>query len=153
MPADVAITGEPVLARAGRGMRFLDGKRLPALIVGLALCVLVLPPLWFLIEGAVTVDQPDGTTRWTLERFSQIVNQRGFAASAMNSAIFSIGSALLALVMGGITAWLVERTNTPWKPLAYFTTIISMGTPYVLDVSAWLLQLAKSGPIKTWWRQ
>ena len=155
MPADVAMSATPPRAgeAAADGWRGFFGKRALSIVVGLALCALVLPPLAFLVQGAVTIDKPDGTTVYTLSRFAQIVNQRGFAASATNSAVFSIGSALLALLMGGTVAWLVERTNTPLKPLAYFTTIISMGTPYVLYVSAWLLLLAKSGPINTWWRQ
>jgi iron(III) transport system permease protein len=155
MPADVAIKGEQTrAARPPRPGIFASGdRRWSSLTIGVILGVLVLPPLLFLLQGAISVEEPGGVTRYTLERFAQIVNQRGFAASAANSFVFAVGSALLALVMGGITAWLVERTNTPWKPLAYFTTIISMGTPYVLYVSAWLLLLAKSGPINTWWRQ
>jgi ABC-type sugar transport system permease subunit len=101
----------------------------------------------------VTVTEPGGATTFSLHRFGAIVAQRGFAQSAINSFIFSLGSAVLALVMGGVMAWLVERTNTPLKPLAYLTTIISMGTPYVLYVSAWLLLLAKSGPINNLYRQ
>jgi len=154
MSANIAATSNDAnAARASRRGFRLGDRRVATLVVGLALGALVLPPLLFLIEGAVTVEDASGVTRFTLERFGQIVQQRGFAASAMNSAIFSIGSAIFALILGGIVAWLVERTNTPWKPLAYFTTIVSMGTPYVLYVSAWLLLLAKSGPINSWWRQ
>ncbi len=155
MPADIAINPDTAVRAPGVWSRATSvaGRGWASLVVGALLCVLVLPPLLFLIEGATTVEEAGGATRFTLERFAQIVEQRGFAASAMNSAIFSIGSAALALLLGGVVAWLVERTNTPWKPLAYFTTIISMGTPYVLYVSAWLLLLAKSGPINTWWRQ
>ena len=156
MPADFAIRDKPAPAPAAASIRrfFATGdKRWMSLAIGVALCALVLPPLIFLVEGSVTVTPQGGVTRVTLERFSAIVNQKGFLQSAANSAIFSVGSAVLALLMGGSIAWLVERTNTPFKPLAYLTTIISMGTPYVLYVSAWLLLLAKSGPINTWWRQ
>ena len=44
-------------------------------------------------------------------------------------------------------AWLVERTNAPLKVLAYLATIISMGTPYILHVIAWLFLLGKVGPL------
>ena len=60
--------------------------------------------------------------------------------------------AIFALALGGIIAWLAERTNAPFKQLAYFTTILSLGTPYVLYTSEWLLLLARSGPINTWYR-
>ena len=38
------------------------------------LAVLVLPPLLFLLTGAVTVDLPGGARRWTLERFGMITS-------------------------------------------------------------------------------
>ncbi len=155
MPADFAVSDKaPVEADslAARLFRGVD-KRWLTLVIGIVLCVLVLPPLIFLVSGSVTITGADGREYLTLDRFRAIVNQRGFLASAANSFGFAVGSAVLALFLGGCVAWLVERTNTPFKPLAYLTTVISMGTPYVLYVSAWLLLLAKSGPVNSWYRQ
>ncbi len=153
MPADVAMQ-EKSVSTASRPSWFASGdKRGLVIVIGVVLGILVLPPLWFLLQGSVTITDRTGITSFTLHRFGDILRQKGFGESAMNSFIFAIGSAALALFLGGIMAWLVERTNTPLKGLAYLTTIISMGTPYVLYVSAWLLLLAKSGPINTWWRQ
>jgi iron(III) transport system permease protein len=59
---------------------------------------------------------------------------------------------VVALGIGWTTAWIVERTNTPLKPLAYLTAIISLGTPYILYVTAWLLLLGKAGPINQLYR-
>ena len=67
--------------------------------------------------------------------------------------MFAAGSAVLALLIGGITAWLVERTNAPLKLLTYLSTIIALGTPYILYTTAWLLLLARSGPVNTWYRE
>ena len=61
-------------------------------------------------------------------------------------------STVVALVFGGTLAWLVERTNAPFKPLAYLTTIISMGTPYILYVIAWLFLFGKIGPFNELYR-
>jgi iron(III) transport system permease protein len=156
MPADITATQTPSPTRStGLWHRLWGGRerRWFSLAIGVVLVVLVLPPLLFLIEGSVTIETETGALRFTLERFSSIVSQRGFAESSMNSVVFSLGSAILAIILGGGIAWLVERTNTPWKPVAYLTTIISLGTPYVLYVSAWLLLLAKSGPVNGWYRQ
>lgn len=156
MPADASIAPKPAAGRAGFFERAQTGardKRALGLAIGAVLCALVLPPMFFLLEGSVTIAGPGGAARFTLERFTAIFQQKGFLQSAANSFIFAAGSAALALLLGGLNAWLVERTNTPFKPLAYLTTIISMGTPYVLYVSAWLLLLAKSGPINSWYRQ
>ena len=52
----------------------------------------------------------------------------------------------MSLLFGGVLAWIVERTNAPLKALAYLTTIISLGTPYILYVTAWLFLLGRAGP-------
>ena len=141
MPSDAVVKSEPSARTRGKLFAYGD-KRWFSAVVGVVLAILVLPPLLFLVEGAVTVTEPGGAWHFSLHRFGAIVAQRGFLQSTANSFIFSLGSAIFALVLGGVMAWLVERTNTPLKPLAYLTTIISMGTPYVLYVCAWLLLLA-----------
>ena len=130
----------------------VDQKTLVSLVVGAILAVLVLPPLYFLVVGSVEF-QEAGQTRYALDRFALLLSQRGILLSAWNSFVFAIGSAILALTIGGLAAWLVERTNAPLKSLTYLTNVIALGTPYVLYTSAWLLLLARSGPINTWYRQ
>ncbi len=129
-----------------------DERAIFVIIVGLIFAILVLPPLVFLVKGALTVEEGQ-VTRFSLERFGRILAQRGIWMSAFNSVVFAFGSAIVALLIGGVNAWLVERTDTPFKPLAYLTTIISLGTPYVLYTSSWLLLLARSGPINSWYRE
>jgi len=134
--------------------RFLprDERVILVLIIAAIFAILVLPPLVFLVKGALTITQ-GGETRIGLDRFITVLSLKGIWTSAFNSFVFALGSALLALIIGGVNAWLVERTDTPFKPLAYLTTIISLGTPYVLYTSAWLLLLSRSGPINSWYRE
>ena len=125
----------------------LGDRSLFSAIMAIILGVLVLPPLIFLITGSVTFTDDAGNVRVSLERFSTLANNRGIWESAFNSIVFAVLSALFALLLGGIVAWIVERTDAPFKRLAYFTTILSLGTPYVLYTTAWLLLLSRSGPI------
>jgi iron(III) transport system permease protein len=142
--------------REAGGLRrsgFLTQKTWLTLLVGVVLAALVIPPLIFLVQGSVTETAPNGAvTGYTLSRFTGLLSQQFFLESARNSFSFALGSSIVALFIGGVNAWLVERTNTPWKPLAYLTTIISLGTPYVLYTGAWLLLLEKSGPINDIYR-
>jgi iron(III) transport system permease protein len=124
---------------------------LTALLV-VILAALVLPPLVFLLKASVTVGDAPGATRLGLDHFAAVLGSRRFAASSLNSLIFAAGSAMVALVFGWISAWIVERTNTPLKPLAYLAAIIPLGTPYILYVSAWLLVLGKAGPVNQLYR-
>ncbi len=154
MAFENASAGQEPRATA-RGSLFahrIEQKTILSAVVGLILAVLVLPPLYFLVVGAVSVEE-GAQTRYTLERFVMLLSQRGILISTWNSFVFAIGSALLSLLIGGLAAWLVERTNAPLKSVTYLTNVVALGTPYVLYTSAWLLLLARSGPINTWYRQ
>ena len=114
------------------------------------LAALVVPPIVFLLEASVADPQRAG--EWSLANFTAVLANRRFLATATNSLIFAAGRAALALVIGWITAWIVERTDAPLKPLAYLTAIISLGTPYILYVTAWLLFFGKAGPLNQLYR-
>jgi iron(III) transport system permease protein len=148
---EVAVKPGSAQARVER-FSIRDERVVLVAILGLIFAILVLPPFIFLVKGALTIEE-GGASRVTLERFTRILAERGIWTSALNSVIFALGSAIVALLIGGVNAWLVERTDTPFKPLAYLTTIISLGTPYVLYTSSWLLLLARSGPINSWYRE
>ncbi len=131
-----------------------DPRRLIAAVVGVVLAVLMLPPLWILIQDSVTTTDAIGdVTGWTFEHFRKLVTDRDALRSIWNTLVFATGSTVLSLISGGALAWLVERTNAPLKILAYLATIISMGTPYILHVIAWLFLLGKIGPLNDLYRQ
>ena len=121
-----------------------------AAILIVVLAALVLPPFVFLLKASVVDAQSGG--EWSLANFEAVLGSRRFLAISANSLVFAAGSAVVALAIGWTTAWIVERTNTPLKPLAYLTAIISLGTPYILYVTAWLLLFGKAGPVNQLYR-
>jgi iron(III) transport system permease protein len=122
---------------------------LAALLI-VVLAALVVPPILFLLEASVADPQRPG--EWSLTNFAAVLAGSRFLTIAFNSLVFAAGSAVLALVIGWINAWIVERTDAPFKPLAYLTAIISLGTPYILYVTAWLLLFGKAGPLNQLYR-
>jgi len=142
-----------VIARAAPSSRAVvrETTWIAALTV-LLLGALVLPPLGFLIRGSIAVGEEPQAARFGVDHFAAVLQSREFLMSSANSLLFAAGSAVLALLIGWVTAWIVERTNTPLKPLAYLTAIVSLGTPYILYVSAWLLLLGKAGPVNQLYR-
>ncbi|MBF9033267.1 ABC transporter permease subunit [Rhodobacterales bacterium HKCCE2091] len=127
--------------------------RVMAIVLCVILVALVVPPVVILIIRSVSVTNPDATVGgFTLAHYARFFTNPDLYESLFNSVVFSVFSTILALLFGGTLAWLVERTNTRFKGLAYVTTIISMGTPYILYVSAWLFLLGRSGPFNDAWR-
>lgn len=117
------------------------------------LAVLVLPPLAVLLQVSLTETNPDGSAgALTLRHYAQLFADPHLYASAANSMIFASCATAVSLVFGGVLAWIVERTNAPLKGLAYLTTIVSLGTPYILYVTAWLFLLGRAGPFNDAWR-
>jgi iron(III) transport system permease protein len=124
-----------------------------AAVLIVILAALVVPPFVFLMQGSVTVAGPTmNTSEWGLGNFETVLRSRHFLTTSVNSLVFAAASSALALLIGWVTAWIVERTNTPLKALAYLTSIISLGTPYILYVTAWLLFFGKAGPVNHFYR-
>ena len=135
------------------GRFWSDPRWLIAAILLLILTVLMLPPLWILVQDSLTTtDAAGAVTGWTLGHFIRLGHSRNALSSMWNSFVFAAGSTVLSLLLGGVLAWLVERTNAPFKILAYLSTIISMGTPYILHVIAWLFLLGRVGPLNDIYR-
>jgi iron(III) transport system permease protein len=111
-------------------------------------CLGMLPPFIFLALSSLHHFQPDGSFGdFTLDHFVVIFTDRRFALLLFNSGVYSLGSALLALIVGATQAWLAERTDAPLRPILYLASIMSLGVPYVLYVIGWLLFLGKTGPV------
>ncbi|MDA1324872.1 MAG: iron ABC transporter permease [Proteobacteria bacterium] len=122
-------------------------------VLGIIIASLVLPPIWFLIQGSLFTTGADFSRGvMTFQYYERLLNEPKLFTSGLNSAIFAIGSSVIALLFGAILAWVVERTNAAFKALAYLTTIISLGTPFVLYVGAWLFLFGRAGPVNDLYR-
>jgi iron(III) transport system permease protein len=128
--------------------RAADPTRTLVIVLALVLGAMTLPPLVSLVQASLRVTTETGDLGdFTLDHYRMILTDRGFFQSLANSLVFSIGTAVLAITLGGLSAWLVVRTDTPLKSLAYMSAIVSLGTPYILYVTAWLFLLGRSGPL------
>lgn len=122
---------------------------LPALAMTVLLAALVLPPLAILLRTSLYGSEGGSVT---LANYAGLFADPRLYTSAINSVTFAVLAMLLSLVNGSVVAWLVERTNVPWKPLATLSAIISLGTPYIVYVSAWLYILGRAGPLNGGYR-
>src|ERR1700731_3678533 len=83
-----------------------------AALLIVVLAALVVPPLIFLLQGSVIIaGAPNQATRWGFENFQNVIGGRRFVATTLNSLQFAAGSAAIALVVGWIMAWIVERPD------------------------------------------
>lgn len=136
------------LRRSWRRGGGLSEKLAPALVI-IVLALLVLPPIAVLLKTSL-IDTESGA--YTLSHFTDLIGDPQFYRVTWNSLLFSFLATALSILFGATVAWVVVRTNAPWRGLAYVTAAISLGTPYILHVMAWLFFLGRSGPINELYR-
>lgn len=124
------------------------GSSASVIALALLLCLLIVPPAWFLFNVSVHHSNPDGTLGdFTIVHYTGLFSGRFFWPSLLNTIIYSFGTAIVALFFGITQALIVERTNAPGRKWVFLGAIIALGIPNVLHVVSWLLILGRAGPV------
>ena len=126
--------------------------RKPALTPTLILIVgfLTVCPVVMLVIGSFS--QGFGTFgRFTVEKYVAAYTDPAFAGILVNTAIFTLGSALVATALALFLAYVNTRTNIPGKFLFGVISIIPMMIPHILFAVSWVLLLNPSNGILNRW--
>ena len=126
------------LDRAGHGgwsaWRFND-PTLPVLVgAALLLVFLMLLPL-----GAIFRTSLWDENGFTFTRYLEVFTNQQFLKAIWNTLIISIWVGAISVVVGGLLAWLVTRTDLPWKKPIRALVMASFVTPPFLGAFAWTL--------------
>ena len=122
-------------------------------VVAVLTAYLVLPPLYSVIQTSLFTTKLTGELdEFTLSYYRDMFRELQVLGPFLNTVYFSVGSAMLATLLGGLVAWIVTRTDSPLRGLGYFTAFASFGTPFILYTIGWLLILGKAGPVNSWLR-
>jgi iron(III) transport system permease protein len=121
------------------------------LLTTATLAYLVLPPFFFILHTSLVVDRGLQAGSYTIQHFANIIASLGDMRELLaNSMIFSVGSAGIALVYGTLLAWFAERSNAPFRNLAYIAAYISFAIPGIIKVVGWIMLLGpKAGIINS----
>jgi iron(III) transport system permease protein len=116
---------------------------------------LVAIPSLYLIRSSFQVDLGPRAGAATLQNFQDLLSGTNDIWSlALNSLIFAVGSAAISLPTGTLLAWIAERTDTPFRSLAYVSAYAGLAVPGVITVIGWILLLGpQNGMINTWLEQ
>ncbi len=134
--------------------RMLTRSLLGRIVAGLLILVLLLlsaPPL----IAVLIISFQKGTLLahpvWTFANYVTVYRQFLTGGPLPSTLIFATGSALLALLLGGILAFIVERTNAPFRGLGYLVAIGVVAIPGPVYAIGWMLLFGRSGLINTSW--
>ncbi len=115
--------------------------------LALAACVviagwLVFVPLAALFYTAFTEDTGFGPGPASLKNFIEAYSSWHILRLFGNSLIFAAGTAVVTLIMGGLVAWVVERTDAPGGTLFHALALLSFAIPGLLTAMAWIFVLS-----------
>jgi iron(III) transport system permease protein len=114
--------------------------------------LVVLPPFFYLLRMSVTVPLPGFTTALGLDNYRRVLELSGFDLWSV-TLVFALGSSALAIGLGFTTAWLVARTNVPFRQAAVAGAFLSLSAPLIVKGIGWILLLGpNNGLINVWLR-
>ena len=129
-------------------MMMRNPAQLMFLFTSLILAYLVLPPFFFILHTSLVVDRGLQAGSFTIQHFKNIVESLGDVKTLLtNSMIFSVGSAAIALVYGTALAWLAERSDAPFRKLAYVSAYVSFAIPGIIKVVGWIMLMGPKAGI------
>lgn len=142
-PVDVALVGR----KRANPLTLLAGGMM------LVIAILIVPPVFVLLQNSLFVTHPDGSHgAITFEYFVSLFQEDGILRSGANSLKFAVLTTFFSLVLGGSLAWIVERTDAPFRGLAFLMSVVSLGIPLIIYVPAWLSFLGPIGPVNEIYR-
>jgi iron(III) transport system permease protein len=108
---------------------------------------LTLIPLAMLLYGSVKSGPPGVAGDLTARNYIALFQNWRLAGALVNSAIFSLGSSILAFAGGLYLAWMTERTNLPWRGAIYTCILIPMIVPGILTTVGWIMLFGRRSGI------
>jgi len=118
------------------------------LLTTATLAYLVLPPFFFILHTSLVTDRGLQAGSFTIQHFLNIFDSLGDVKTLLaNSLIFSLGSAAVAILYGTALAWLAERSDAPFRKLAYVSAYVSFAIPGIIKVVGWIMLLGPKAGI------
>src|SRR5947208_5580444 len=103
---------------------------------------IVLAPLAIVLLTAFNLGPTTLTPALSLDFFRQAWSSSTTWTVLANTAIFALGSTVLAMTIGVFFAFMVERTDMPMKSFAYAVVPLTIAMPGLLYGIAWVLLLS-----------
>lgn len=139
--SSLVATNPQIDAKASSAHRWMPAIWSGALL--LILAFLILYPTAMLLIGALTTVNPvvDGyhLSDLSVGNFLTVVGNPNVAVALVNSLIACGGGTLVAVAVGLSFAWVVVRTNTPWKGLIASAGMLPLFVPPLVAGVAWAI--------------
>lgn len=126
-------TRERLRSAASVTRALLRPRNVVVAVVILIIAYLVIVPLGYVVKEAFFRDG-----QLSLANFIRVYRSERTLDTITNTVIYSAGSTVLAAFLGSITAYLVVRTDAPFKRLTLLSALIPAFLPSILYAPGWI---------------
>ena len=145
-PTDTVQTSRP----RGFSLSLEPATLLIALLFGVV-ALLVLTPLFLMLLNSFQLGRPGEPIVYGLEGWRQAFHDPSMLSALWNTVSLAVTRQAIALVIGVMLAWLIARTDLPWKNGLEFTFWVSFFLPSLPVALGWILLLDdKFGLLNRW---
>ena len=85
----------------------------------------------------------EATASWGVGNFAGIYTSGALLSTLVDTSVFVAGSVAVAFVVGFGLAWLVERTDLPWRNAVFALLLFPLMMPGLVITMGWLLLLGE----------
>jgi iron(III) transport system permease protein len=110
----------------------------PSLLVWISAALLLILLMIFPLGAIFTASLRD-QAGVTFRHYIEVFTNPAFLTAIWNTVLISFWVGVIAVVIGGLLAWLVSRTDLPWKKAIRALVMASFVTPPFLGAFAWTL--------------
>jgi iron(III) transport system permease protein len=115
---------------------FLSGRNAGMIALFLFLSFLTLYPLAMLLYGSLHSTPPGMTGEFNLDGYAKILTARNLTV-LLNTIGISIAKTIPALSLAVFLAWIIARTDTPWRNQLEVLITLPFFVPPILTAMAW----------------
>jgi iron(III) transport system permease protein len=151
----VASLSSGVLVRraAWSGRIHLNGALLAMSLLTLVVGFLVLFPLAMLLYGSFWTSRPGFPGSLTLENYVRAYGSAETYQVLVTTVLLMGAKTLIAVALAAMLAWIVIRTDTPFRGLLEVLLTVPYFIPGLLEAIAWIMLLSpNSGSLNVWLR-
>lgn len=119
----------------------LPAWRADVVVIGataLVLAYLTLVPLAMLLLGSISSSGRVLEGELTLRYLQRVITDQVGLELLGTSIVYSAGAATLAFTFGTAMAWVVERSDVPWRNAWYGLALVPLIIPGIIHTIAWL---------------
>ncbi len=145
VPEPTHIDGMPGAPKRRRRPAFLTGRTVVNVIAVALLVYLIVSPLIMLViasfqdaSGGVRIVPP---ITWSLINFVTVFGDVNTYEHLLATGLFAACALLFAFTIAMSMAWLIERTDLPFRNVVFVLLVAPIGIPHVISAIAWSLLL------------